>query len=310
MDIKEVIEFLEGKPGYIGWGKQKLADKLDTSVDVIVEAKTYISLEEDVEETTAPVRKMTEWEEFLAFKANKERRLKNKEKLKRLPKPYLNGNPDNVLVIGDIHEPFCLKGYLEFCREQQEKFDCGTVMVIGDIVDGASWNFHEKNPDSDGQEEEINKAIQALDKWYQVFPTARVTMGNHDLLIARKMKAIGLSAQFMKPFHEIWNAPDTWEFGHEFIIDNVRYIHGHVGNAFKMAKESRMSTVQGHLHSQAFVQWSVSEKDKIFGLQVGCGIDHKMKAFEYAKPFPKKPVMGCGVVLDNGTIPISLTMKL
>ena len=31
----------------------------------------------------------------------------------------------NVLVIGDLHEPFCLDGYLDWCLEQYE--DLGRV---------------------------------------------------------------------------------------------------------------------------------------------------------------------------------------
>ena len=28
---------------------------------------------------------------------------------------------DRVLVIGDLHEPFCLDGYLDFCKETYAK---------------------------------------------------------------------------------------------------------------------------------------------------------------------------------------------
>lgn len=305
--IAEIVNFFTANPGYLKWGKQKLASKLKVDMNDIIEAKKII-LKPEIEETMEVSEK--EYAEFCKYLESKEMGGSVEEPKSKLPKPFKGGDPGNVLVIGDLHEPFSLEGYLEFCREQQEKFNCGTVIVIGDIVDGASWNFHEKNPDSDGQADEINKAIVGLADWYKVFPEARVTMGNHDLLIARKVKAIGLSERFMKPFNEIWNAPKEWEFGYEFIINNVRYIHGTRGNAFTIAKESRMSTVQGHLHSQSFVQWSVSEKDRIFGVQTGCGIDYKNKAFEYSKPFPKKPVIGCAVILDKGTTPISLTMEL
>ena len=48
----------------------------------------------------------------------------------------------NVLVIGDIHEPFTLEGYLEFCKEQYDRFNCDTVVFIGDIIDNAFSSFH------------------------------------------------------------------------------------------------------------------------------------------------------------------------
>jgi hypothetical protein len=39
-------------------------------------------------------------------------------------------------------------------------------------------------------------------------------------------------------------------------------------------------------------------------MQVGCGIDNDAYAFHYGRQFPKKPVLGCGVVLDKGRVPL------
>ena len=61
-----------------------------------------------------------------------------------------------------------------------------------------------------------------------------------------------------------------------------------------------MSTVQGHLHSQAYTEWYVGANFKVFGMQVGCGIDHDSYAMAYAKR-GKKPAIGCGVVIGGHT---------
>jgi hypothetical protein len=61
-----------------------------------------------------------------------------------------------------------------------------------------------------------------------------------------------------------------------------------------------MSTVQGHLHTQCYVQWFVGQNFKIFGMQVGCGIDNDAYAMGYAKR-GKKPAIGCGVVIGGHT---------
>ena len=37
---------------------------------------------------------------------------------------------NNVLVVGDIHEPFCLDGYLDFCKEQYNRFNCNKVVCM------------------------------------------------------------------------------------------------------------------------------------------------------------------------------------
>jgi len=225
-------------------------------------------------------------------------------------KPFKDGNKDNVLFIGDLHAPFILDGYLEFNMELQKKYNCGTVIFAGDIIDSHSWSFHEHNVDGMSVRDEITAATNQLKQWYKAFPIATVLFGNHDLLISRKASAYGLSQIFLKYFGDIIEAPKTWNFVHELYRDNVLYIHGSQGNAIDRASTIRHSICQGHLHSQAFVQWSVSEIDSIFGLQVGCGLDRKAYAFEYAKDMPKKPIISSGVILDKGKLPIIHLMSL
>jgi hypothetical protein len=89
----------------------------------------------------------------------------------------------------------------------------------------------------------------------------------------------------------------------------VQYIHGEGGTARSKCKADLMSTVQGHLHTQAYTEFVVGQNYRIFGCQVGCGIDHKSYAMAYAK-YGKKPAIGCMVVLDNGNTPINLLMNL
>lgn len=219
-------------------------------------------------------------------------------------------NPDNVIFIPDLHAPFIRKGVLEFCKEMQHKYDCGTVIFAGDIVDGHAWSYHEHDPDGMSVGHELNAAREQLKPWFKAFPNAISLMGNHDLLIQRKARTIGLSKEFIKGFGDVIGAPKTWEFKLEHFKDNVLYKHGNVGNAFKVAQQSRISTCQGHFHAETSVQWSVSEKDAIFGLQVGWGADRDAYAFDYGKPFAKKPIISCGLILDRGQTPIVKLMKL
>ena len=219
-------------------------------------------------------------------------------------------NKDNVIFIADLHAPWILDGYLDFCKEQQKKYDCGTVIFSGDIIDSGAWSYHEHDPDGLSVKGELMAAKEQLKLVFEMFPEAISLLGNHDLLISRKTKTAGLSQEFIRDLGDLLDAPRTWKFVHEYIKDNVRYVHGSIGDAFKRAVDSRMSTCQGHLHSKTFVQWSVSEKDAIFGLQVGAGFDRDKYAFDYAKPFPKKPIIGCGIILDKGTTPFVKLMSL
>ncbi len=40
-----------------------------------------------------------------------------------------------ILVIGDLHEPFCLDSYLQHCKDVYAKYNCNRVVFIGDVID-------------------------------------------------------------------------------------------------------------------------------------------------------------------------------
>src|SRR5579863_9365977 len=167
---------------------------------------------------------------------------------------------NNILVIGDLHCPFDHEGYLKFNQQLVKRFNINRVVFIGDILDGHAWNYHEHDPDGKSAGGELDEAIKRLKRWYKAFPKADVLYGNHDLLISRKAKTAGLSSRFIKDFNEIIEAPKGWKFHHELIIDGNLYIHGSTGNALTRARDTRISVIQGHLHSRGFVEWIVSIK--------------------------------------------------
>ena len=74
------------------------------------------------------------------------------------------------------------------------------------------------------------------------------------------------------------------------------------------SKNDMMSTVQGHIHTQAYTEWAVGRNFKVFGMQVGCGVDGSSYAAAYAKNF-KKQAIGCGVVIGGHTA-INCMMEL
>lgn len=209
-----------------------------------------------------------------------------------------NLDPNNILVIGDIHEPFCKTGYLEFCKKQQIRFNCEKVVFIGDIIDNHAQSFHDTDPDGLSAKEELELAIERLSAWYKAFPEATVCIGNHDRIVARKLFKVGVSQRWIKPLGEVLNTPN-WNFVEQLLYNNVLYIHGEGGTALKKAKEEMCSVVQGHSHSEGYVQ--LFNGGSNFAMQVGCGIDFDSYAFAYAQR-GKKPILSCGVVINNSPI--------
>lgn len=213
----------------------------------------------------------------------------------------------NVLVIGDLHEPFCLKGYLEFCKMQYEKFDCDEVVFIGDIIDNHYSSYHETDADGMGGGQELDLAIEKIAKWYKIFPKATVLIGNHDRLIMRKAQTSAIPKAWIREYKDVLGVPN-WNFVDRHVIGDVQYVHGEAGTARTKCRADMMSTVQGHLHSQCYTEWYVGANYKVFGSQVGCGIDYDSYAMGYAKR-GKKPAIGCLVVLNENQ-PLNLLMEL
>lgn len=226
-------------------------------------------------------------------------------KLKAYENLTKKGN--RVLVIGDLHEPFCLDGYLEFCKEVYAKHNLNKVVFIGDVIDSHFSSYHETDPDGLGGGDELEQAIFKLKNWYRAFPDADVMIGNHDRIVYRKAFTGGIPKRWLKPFNQALEVPN-WRFAESIEIDGVLYEHGEGGQAKTKAKNNMMSSVCGHTHTEAYTQWFVGKNFRVFGMQVGCGVDSTAYATAYAKNF-KKQAIGCGVVLYGETA-INEMMKL
>tara|TARA_R100001163_G_scaffold188_1_gene296 strand:+ start:171 stop:893 length:723 start_codon:yes stop_codon:yes gene_type:complete len=214
----------------------------------------------------------------------------------------------NVLVIGDLHEPFCLDEYLDWCKEQYETYNCNQVIFIGDIIDNHYSSYHETSADGMGGADELDLSVKRIARWYDAFPEATVILGNHDRMIARKAQTSAIPSKWIKSYKEVLEVPN-WEFMERYEQDGVQYIHGEGGTARTKCRADMINTVQGHLHTQCYTEHYVGKNFRVFGTQTGCGIDFTSYAMAYAK-YGKKPAIGCVVILNNGKLPINLLMPL
>lgn len=212
----------------------------------------------------------------------------------------LTKKENRILVIGDLHEPFCLKGYLEFCKETYKKNNCNKVIFIGDIIDSHYSSYHETDADGLGGHAELEQAIDKLAFWYKAFPNADVTLGNHDRIIIRKAQTSNIPSKWIKDFKEVLETP-KWNFVTDVYYDGVRYVHGDKSGKPRMsAKRDMVSTVSGHYHTDFYCEWMFGKTRAIFGMAVGCGIDSKSYAMGYMQG-GKKEAIGCGVVIGGHT---------
>ena len=218
----------------------------------------------------------------------------------------------NVLVIGDLHEPFCLDEYLDWCLEQYHTYNCTEVVFIGDVIDNHYSSYHETYGGNELMtgSDELELAIQRISRWYKAFNQkgTKVIIGNHDRLIMRKAQTSAIPSKWIKSYKEVLGTPN-WDFVERYELDGVQYIHGEGGTARTKCRADMMNTVQGHLHTQCYTEHYVGKNFRVYGTQCGSGINHKSYAMAYAK-YGRRPAVGCAVVLNNGTLPINLLMPL
>jgi len=221
---------------------------------------------------------------------------------------------ESRLIIPDIHAPFVRKGFLEHCIEAYHRFNCTKVTFLGDVIDNHFPSNYSVDPDGMSAKAETDLAIEVLQPWYNAFPKAEVCIGNHDARIHRQAFDAGISKMWIKDYSEVINTPG-WIWDEFFDHYDVRYTHGDgpgggLNGAYNRMMNWRFSVVQGHWHTSSYTRWSVSEIDRRYGFQLGCGIDHEAYAMAYGKKSMRKMVIECGVILDDGRIPIHLPMYL
>lgn len=208
-------------------------------------------------------------------------------------------------IIGDTHCPGMRKGYVPFLQRTFDAWGVDKVVHIGDLVDWNSISYHEKHPSNSNAYREYKQAKKQVAKIAEAFPKVDWMIGNHDALTQRQATTAGIPLDCLKDYADLWEV--DWTVHPRFyklLLDDVLYCHGDTGpggqhSAYKHAVNNFKSTVQGHHHANGGVKYYTNEKFRVFGMDVGCGVDYKLLQFEYGRKFPRKPVLGCGVVVNG-----------
>lgn len=218
-----------------------------------------------------------------------------------------------VLVIPDFHAPFEHPDAIAFLKAVNKKHSPDQVICLGDEGDFHALSNYDSDPDGHSAGDEYHHMLRHLRPLYGAFPRVRVCTSNHTARPFRRAYKHGIPAAFIRDYREFMDAPTGWTWANQWEIDGVLYEHGEGFSgrdaAIKAALANMQSTVIGHIHSFAGVQFSANPKSLIFGLNSGCLIDHKAYAFAYGAKMKTKPIIGCSLVKD-GLIPMFIPMLL
>lgn len=279
MELEQAVEKFSKHPKQLTNGARYLSKLWNCDIEIVYEARRIVRAKSKV--IVEPVKNNT------------------KSRYSSLD------NAKNILIIGDTHLPYEKDGYLEFCIQQYKLFNCDTVIHIGDLIDSHATSRHPSIPDAYSAGDELSYSIEKLKKWYEAFPNMKVCIGNHDVRANRLAADVKLASKWIKDYNEVLEVP-TWEFREYFEIGDTTYIHGTgttgMTAAYTRALNLGRNVVIGHLHTEASIIHHRLRDTVVFGMIVGCGVDETSYGMNYAKNFPKKSIISCGLVLDNQPI--------
>ena len=213
---------------------------------------------------------------------------------------------ETVLIISDLQCPFQHKDAFNFLEEVAQKYQPTSIVCIGDELDFHKLSDFDSDPDGLSAGDELRKAIDNLGPLFNLFPKVKSCISNHTLRPFRRAFKYGIPRALMRSYREFLEAPRGWTWENYYIIDEVRYEHGHeLGGGYgKMATanaaiKNGRSTVFGHFHANAGIHYTSTPEALLFGFNVGCLIDFKSYAFAYAQGSKSRPILGCGIVSER-----------
>jgi len=217
-----------------------------------------------------------------------------------------------VMAIPDCHIPFQHKDAFKFLVAVKNKYKPNEFVHLGDLEDWHSISMHDHDPDGLSPGLELKALREKVKPLFKLFPKLKICTSNHGDLPLRRAFKFGLPSELIKSHRDILQAPEGWQLAESWEIDGVIYEHGEAFSgqqgAIKSALANMQSTVIGHIHAFAGIQYSANSKCLIFGFNVGCLIDRHAYAFAYGKKIKAKPILGCGII-KNG-IPTFIPMQL
>ena len=210
----------------------------------------------------------------------------------------------SVLVISDLHIPYHHQDAFEFLKALKKKYKPDLIVNIGDELDHHAISMHEHNPDLMSAGDELKQSKEYVRDLEKIFPEMTLVHSNHSSLVYRRALKYGLPKDYLKSYNEFLGVGEGWKWVDDYTVtlsDGSRcfFTHGISADVLKVAAQYGMNTVQGHFHTKFSIGYFSNPDALIWGMQVGCLINQKSIAFDYAKNFKSRFIVGCGMIIDG-----------
>ena len=218
-----------------------------------------------------------------------------------------------ILVISDTHCPYHHQDIIKFLTAIKDKYSPDKIIHIGDEIDNHAMSFHPSDASLYSAGDELKKARNTIWEIESLFPKVSVIESNHGSLAYRKALVAGIPKEILRPYKHILDVKN-WDWTHhlELTLPNKQpcfFVHGLSANTRTLMTSKMMSAVQGHYHEKFEIIYQGNGERLNFGMTVGCLIDDNSMAFHYNKVFAKRPIIGCGIIIDSQPKLLPLVMN-
>lgn len=217
-----------------------------------------------------------------------------------------------ILVISDMHHPYCHTDALAFLTALNKKYKFDKIVCIGDEADFSALSYHDSNPDLDSAGTELKQAIKSLKPIYKLFPKVEVVDSNHGSMVYRKGLTAGIPKAALRSYREVLQAPKGWNWSFDLKLNTPRgtvyFCHGKTGTPGRLASQYGLSSCQGHFHEKSQISYQSTPEKLIFDMHVGCLADDNSLALGYNKINVKRPIVSIGIIIDG--VPHIIPMQL
>ena len=212
---------------------------------------------------------------------------------------------NRILVYGDLHLPFHDKRSFDFLAQLKDEYKPDRVIDLGDTADSYNFSRYPKTPDSMSVSEEIKKLRKCVGTLASIFPKVDIMKSNHCERLYSKATVAGIPREFIKPYREVLEAPDTWKWHRDLTLtvdktrEKIYFCHERGSDVMRLAKSLGISTVMGHCHSGFGIQYFANPLRTMFAAQCASLISDRGAPFAYNKAHFYRPLKGAIVIIDG-----------
>ena len=210
----------------------------------------------------------------------------------------------SVLVISDLHAPWQHPDALDFLKAIKKKIKPDFVLNVGDECDAHALSFHDTDSDLMSAGDELIATKKKLHELEKIFPKMTLLHSNHSSLIYRRALKHGMPRAYLKHYNEFLEVGKGWKW-----VDDINFrisdgsevfaTHGISADGLKLAMQYGKNIVQGHFHSKFNIQYFSNPDNLIWSMSCGCLTKQSSLAFQYARNFRMRFVIGTGAIIDG-----------